>query len=135
MNIFIALLYQALKRCRIYASTIFIIYCVSCFIGIMMSHSGNHFTLSYRDKIAGHAMRTDKASLNYQEGNNLSAAMIDFTENLLLGAVPQSLAGFTIIIPYFTVPVQGWIGGIVSVDNEHQSRFTNFKHTFYYFFV
>ena len=99
-----------------------------------MSHNGNNFTLSYRDKIVG-AVKTNKTSINYQKGNNFSAAVNDFEGNLLLGAVPQTLLGFGIIVPYFFVLKQGWVGGIVSVDPEHRSRFKNFKSTFYYFFV
>jgi hypothetical protein len=100
-----------------------------------MSHNGNDFALSYRDKIVGHAVKNDKASVNYQKGNNFSAVIFDFSGNLFLGAIPQTLMGFGIVIPYFTVSKQGWIGGIVSVDSEHKSRFKNFKSTFYYFFV
>jgi hypothetical protein len=99
-----------------------------------MSHNGNNFTLSYRDKIVG-AVKTNKTSINYQKGNNFSAAVNDFEGNLLLGAVPQTLLGFGIVVPYFFVLKQGWVGGIVSVDSEHKSRFKNFKSTFYYFFV
>jgi hypothetical protein len=100
-----------------------------------MSHNGNSFALAYRDKIVGHAMETDKASINYQKGNRLSAAMIDFSENLFLGAVPQTLMGFGVVIPYFSTSMQGWIGGIVSIDADHKSRFKDFKSTFYYCFV
>ena len=100
-----------------------------------MSHLGNDLALTYRDKIVGHAVKTDKASVNYQKGNNFQAAIIDFSENLFLGAVPQTLMGFGIIIPYFIVLKQGWVAGIVSVDSDHKSRFKNFKSTFYYFFV
>jgi hypothetical protein len=131
----IHLIYLALKRCRIYVLTIFITYCISCFVGMIMSHNGNDFALSYRDKIVGNAIKTNKASINYQKGNNFSAAMIDFSGNLFLGAIPQTLIGLSIVIPYFTVSKQGWIGGIVSVDSEHKSRFINFKSSFYYLFV
>jgi len=125
----------AVKRCRIYVLTIFLTYCISCFIGIVMSQNGNSFALAYGDKMVGRAMETDQASINYQKGNRFSAALIDFGGNLFLGAVPQTLMGLGVVIPYFTVSVQGWIGGIVSVDSEHKSRFKNFKSTFYYFFV
>lgn len=100
-----------------------------------MSQNGNSFALAYGDKMVGRAMETDQASINYQKGNRFSAALIDFGGNLFLGAVPQTLMGLGVVIPYFTVSVQGWIGGIVSVDSEHKSRFKNFKSTFYYFFV
>jgi len=100
-----------------------------------MSHNGNTFALSYRDKIVNKAIHADKALFDYQKGNKFSAAIIDFSGNLFLAAIPQTLIGFSIIIPYFTASIQGWIGGIVSVDSEHKSRFTNYKTTFYYFFV
>jgi hypothetical protein len=100
-----------------------------------MVHNGNNFALSYRDKIVGHAIKSDKASINAQKGNNISAAMIDFSENMFLGAIPQTLLGFSVVIPYVSVLKQGWVGGIVSVDQNHKSRFTNFKSIFYYFLV
>jgi hypothetical protein len=100
-----------------------------------MSHAGNQYAVSSRDNIVGKAMKNDKASVNYQHGNNFSAALNDFMGNLLFGAIPQTLMGLSIIIPYFSVLRQGWVGGIVSIDSEHKSRFKNFKSTFYYFFV
>ena len=128
-------IYLAVKRCRYYAISIFMMYCISCLVGIIMVRNGNDFALSRRDRIVGKAIKTSKVSLNYQNGNNFSAAMIDFSGNLFLSALPQTLMGFTIVIPYITVPIQGWIGGIVSINSEHKSRFKNFKSTFYYFFV
>lgn len=100
-----------------------------------MVRSGNDFAFSYRDKIVGKALATDKASLNYKEGKNFSAALHDFKGNLLFGAIPQTLMGLGIVVPYFTVLKQGWIGGIVSVNSGHKTRLKNFKSTFYYFFV
>jgi len=135
MRKLISLIFLAVKRCRIYVISVFITYYISCFIGIMMSQNGNEFALSYRDKIVGNAVKTDNASLNYQKGNRFSAAVIDFSENLFFGAVPQTLMGFGIVIPYFSASIQGWVGGIVSVGSDHKSRFTDFKSAFYYFFV
>lgn len=100
-----------------------------------MVHNGNNFALSYRDKIVGHAIKSDKASINAQRGNDFSAALIDFGENLFLGAIPQTLMGFSVVIPYVTVSGQGWVGGIVSVDSNHKSRLINFKSALYYFLV
>ena len=124
----------AVNSCKIYVLSVFLMYCISCFSGIIMSHYGNN-ALSFRDKIVGQAVKTDKASINYQEGNKFSAALNDFKGNLLFGAVPQTLMGFGIVIPYFSVIKQGWVGGIVSVDSDHKSRFKNFKSAFYYLFV
>jgi hypothetical protein len=125
----------AVKRCKLFAFTIFIAYSLSCLTGILMSHAGNHFAVSHRDNIVGKAMKSDKASINYQEGKNFSAAIYDFMGNLFFGAIPQTVMGFSIVIPYFFVLKQGWAGGIVSIDSEHKSRFRNFKSAFYYFLV
>jgi hypothetical protein len=126
---------SSIINCRIHILTIFITYCLTCCIGIIMVHNGNNFALSYRDKIVGKALSTSKTSINYQRGNNFSAAITDFAGNLFFGAVPQTLMGIGIIVPYFTVSKQGWVGGIVSVNSEHESRFKNIRSTLYYFFV
>jgi hypothetical protein len=126
---------QSVLRCRIYVISIFSIYCFSCSIGILMSQRGNEAALDYRDKIVGKAIKSDFASLNYQKGNRFKAAMIDFSGNLCLSAIPQTLMGFGIVIPYFSAAFQGWVGGIVSVDSAHKSRFKSFRSTLYYFLV
>jgi uncharacterized membrane protein SpoIIM required for sporulation len=131
----INLICRALKRIKVYFLSIFIIYIISVFAGIMMSHYGNHFALTYRDKIVGQSLKTNEASENYQKGNGFTAALYDFKGNLLLGAIPQTVLGFTVIIPYFSVIKQGWVGGIVSIDGDHKSRFKNIKSILYYFIV
>lgn len=135
MKRIISLVWIAFKNCRIYVLSVFLTYCVSCLSGILMSNYGNNFALTARDKIVGKAIKTDSASIYYQEGKKFSAAIKDFEGNLLLGAVPQTLLGLGIVVPYFSVIRQGWVGGIVSVDSEHKSRFKNFKSAFYYLFV
>jgi len=100
-----------------------------------MVHSGNKFALSYRDKIVGKAIANDKASINYNKGNRFKAAIIDFSGNLFVGAIPQTLMGLAVIFPFFTSAYQGWIGGIVSADGSHQSRLKKMKSAFYYFIV
>jgi hypothetical protein len=125
----------AIKRAKVQIILVFFIYCISCSAGILMSHLGNQFSLNTRDKIVKKAYHSDKASINYQKGKNLSAALFDFSGNLFFGAVPQTAMGLSIVIPFITVSIQGWIGGIVSVDNNHLSRFNNIKSTLYYIIV
>lgn len=126
---------SALSRCRVVILTVFVTYCLSCLVGIIMVHYGNNFALSYRDKTVSKAVTTDKASIDYQKGNNFSAALHDFKGNLFFGALPQTLMGLSIIGPYFSISKQGWIGGIVSVNSKHETRFRNIKSTSYYFIV
>jgi hypothetical protein len=100
-----------------------------------MVHSGNDFALTCRDKIVGKALATDQASVNYQAGNKFKAALIDFNANLFFGAGIQTLLGAGIVFPYFTTFAQGWIGGIVTVDANHKSRFSNWRSTLYFIIV
>ncbi len=124
----------SLNRCKVYIISVFAVYCISCSIGIIMVQTDNNFALVQRDKIVGTAVRTDKASLNYQKGNNLNAALYDFTGNFLWGA-EQTFLGLGIVIPYFTVSYQGWVGGLVSVNNLHKSRLKKLEPAIYYFIV
>jgi hypothetical protein len=128
-------IFIALNRCRILILLVFAAYTISVTIGIIMSQTGNDFALSYRDKIVGQSVNSDKASINYLKGNNFIAALYDFKGNLLFGAIPQTIMGFSIVIPCYTVAKQGWVGGIVSIDNEHKSRFKNLNSILYYFIV
>lgn len=50
----------------------------------------------------------------------------------MVGAVPETVTGLTIISPYGFAAYRGWVGGIVSVDREHQSRLTTWRPATYY---
>ncbi|MGA7721452.1 MAG: stage II sporulation protein M [Ignavibacteriaceae bacterium] len=135
MNSLFTLILSSLRRCKVCIISIFITYCFSCTIGFLMVQSGNDFALSQRDRIVGTAVHHEKAAINYLSGNKLTAALYDFTGNLFLGAVPQTALGLSILVPYFTVLYQGWVGGIVSVDNSHHNRLDKIKTAFYYIIV
>jgi hypothetical protein len=125
----------SIKRCRAWIISVFLTYCISCAIGIVMVHQDNQFALTYRDRIVGHANRNDKASISYLSGKKYTAVLSDFSGNLLMGAIPQTVVGLGVVIPYFTVAYQGWIGGIVSVNYKHQSRLEKLKPAAYYIIV
>ena len=67
-----------------------------------------------------------------QSGQPLLAALSDFGSNLLLGAVPNTLEGLGVIIPYPLAAYRGWVGGIVSVDGNHASRLAQPGEAVYY---
>lgn len=125
----------ALDRCKLWCLSIFMVYCISCLSGIVMVHSGNQFALNYRDKIVGRAMTNDQAAIANNSGNKFKAALLDFSGNLLIGSTMQTFLGLGIIIPYLTTAYQGWIGGIVSVDANHQSRLFHARSALYYLIV
>ena len=135
MKVHIESILGALERCKIYTASVFITYCISCLLGILMSHDGNDFALGQRDRIVDAAVVSDKSSLNYQSGNSFTAALYDCAGNLFYAALPQTVLGFGIVLPYGTVAYQGWVGGIVSVDNSHRSRFKNARASAYYLTV
>jgi hypothetical protein len=80
-------------------------------------------------------LTSDKSSIAYRSGNHATALVLDFTGNLFYAAIPQTVAGLGVILPYFSVAYQGWVGGIVSVDGTHRSRLRSIKATSYYFLV
>jgi len=102
---------------------------------MVMVHTGNDFALSSRDKIIGEAHQTDPAAISAQSGNAGSAVIRDWWENVIYAALPQTVAGLSIGIPYISVACQGWVAGIVSVDDAHASRFRSITSTAYYFIV
>jgi len=126
---------KAILRCKPFAVSIFLTYLLSSSAGIFMAHAGNRFALAQRDKTVQKALTSDKASIAYQSGNQATASVLDFAGNLFYAAIPQTVAGLGVILPYFSVGYQGWVGGIVSVDSTHRSRLRSIKATSYYFLV
>lgn len=135
MKVFLQYISHSYTRCKKFIISIFMVYLVSCAIGSIMVHTGNSFALSVRDKIVNNAMVNDKASINYSSGNKVKAALFDFCGNLFLGATLQTTLGLGIVIPYLSTFFQGWVGGIVTVDGNHKSRFNNWQPTAYFFIV
>lgn len=133
-NLYTSVLSSA-RRCKKWALVIFTLYTLSCLAGMYMVHSGSSFALSYRDKVVGAAIAKDQASINYKKGNRFKAALLDFSGNLFIGAIPQTIMGLSVVVPCVTTVYQGWIGGIVSVDGHHRSRLKTSKSALYYFIV
>lgn len=130
----IARIIESLCRCRLYALSIFLTYVVSSAIGIFMAHGGSTVALSQRDRIVKTALASD-ISRAHRSGGHVTAALFDAGSNLFIAAIPQAVMGLAVIPPYFSVAYQGWIGGIVSVDGRHRSRFRSARATSYYFIV
>lgn len=126
---------KAVRRCKWFALSIFLTYVLSSGVGIWMAHAGNTFALARRDRIVHKAVTSDRASIAYQTGKPAAAIVADAAGNLFYAAIPQTVAGLGVVLPYFSVAYQGWVGGIVSVDQTHRSRFQSIKPTAYYFLV
>jgi uncharacterized membrane protein SpoIIM required for sporulation len=122
----------ALSNAKYQILSMGLVYVTSVSIGIVMAHTHNQFALHYRDRLVARAQRNDRSAIAYREGNNFKAATIDFTQNLALGAVTETIIGLTVFSPYGFAGFRGWVGGIVSVDKEHKSRLSDKKGALYY---
>ena len=118
-------IWQALRRGGTFILLVAVINFAGVLVGSLMVHSGNEFALSYRDGLVARAHASDPASRALSEGNAWRAALIDFGENLFLGGIPETIAGTSIVIPFLLSAFRGWIGGIVTVNGNHVSRFAN----------
>lgn len=112
--------------------TIALTYFLFVFLGILLTHTGSAFALEERDQLLQQARRQDPAMIADSQGDTLRAALLDFGSNLLLGALPKTISGVAVITAYPLVAFQGWIGGIVSVRDDHSSRLNSLPSAAYY---
>jgi uncharacterized membrane protein SpoIIM required for sporulation len=122
----------AIWRARRPIASVGLAYLAALLIGIAMAHLGSPLAIRTRDQIVGQASASDPSSLALSAGHPLPAALIDFSRNLLLGAVPTTVAGLGVVFVYPIAAYRGWIGGIVSVDGQHLSRLAQPGEAVYY---
>ena len=122
----------AIRRARNPLVWVALAYAVGVSAGVVAVHAGNPFALRERDRIVGNAVVHDPASLALARGERVSAALFDFLGNLGRGAVPYTVMGLGVVFPFPFLVYQGWVGGIVSVDGLHASRFGSPREALYY---
>ncbi len=126
-------IFEALHRARFPILSIAVTYLVSLVAGILMVQMNVPFAVSTRDAIVNAAYSSGNPTTTaLVRGDRLRAGLFDFGQNLLIGAVPDTLTGLGIIFPYPFIVYRGWIGGIVSVDENHQSRLAQPGEAAYY---
>lgn len=100
--------------------------------GMLMVHAGNGFALCHRDSLVTQARREDPSARANAAGNHVAAAALDFSRNLGLAAVPDTVGGLTLVMPVGLAAYRGFVGGIVSVDGHHQSRLRHARSALHY---
>ena len=123
---------RSVIRARFSILTIALTYIAFIILGIVLTHMGNLFALKARDPLVSKAVQQDPAAIASNKGDNLQAALLDFGGNLMLGALPKTVSGMAVIPAYPLLAYQGWVGGIVSVRDDHSSRPNHFRSAVYY---
>jgi hypothetical protein len=121
----------SIRRSARYSLSVFVTYVLSAMVGAAMAHAGSRVALSRRDAVVERAAG-DASTVQYRAGRRGRAALADAAANFVFAALPQTVAGLTIVLPYITVAHQGWVGGIVSVDRDHASRLRSVPGATYY---
>jgi len=132
MRYFFRSLSDALQRARQPILWIALTYLVGVVAGIVMVHAHVGFALSQGDQIVGQAVASDPAMAASLEGLPVRAALLDFAGNLGRGAIPTTVMGVGVIMPFPVAAYRGWIGGIVSLDGAHKSRLQDWRKAAYY---
>ena len=106
-------------------------YALGVIVGMASVHLGHQSSLAFRDRLVSKA-QSSSAILRYSnQGHPVAAAALDFGGNLM-GATLTGAAGWYAPAPFPLAIYRGWIGGIVSVDGKHRSRFRTMEGGFYY---
>ena len=81
-RVFIRSVFKAILRAHMPILTVALTYILSISGGILMVQTGNQFALNYRDTVVGRANISDPASIAFNRGNRLLAALWDFAYNV-----------------------------------------------------
>jgi hypothetical protein len=123
---------QALARSRRFVFSIMSVYAAAVLTGGIMVHAGSDFAVGVRDRLVARAFAQDPAAVSLTQGHRLRAAGWDFAQNLVRGALPDTVSGLAVVFPYAFAAYRGWIGGIVSIDDKHHSRLGERREAVYY---
>jgi Stage II sporulation protein M len=123
---------RAVTRARAAILSVALTYVVSVSIGLVLANTGNGLALAHRNKIVGTAQTNDLAAVSNNRGQPVRAALLDWGGNLR-GAAVDSVLGMGVVFIYPMVVYRGWVGGIVSVEQDGTSRLRKPLTAAYYF--
>jgi uncharacterized membrane protein SpoIIM required for sporulation len=127
---FVWFVLRAFQRARIPILTVAFTSMIAVLTGIFMVHSGNEWAIAYRDRIVS-AAQSSPITIALKQDDRLRAAVLDFLGNLYV-TIANTLGGLGVLLPYPIIAYRGWIGGIVSIDSSHVSRFAETREAVYY---
>ena len=122
---------RSIVAARVAIATVFAVYALSVVFGIVMATGGNADAIAQRDAVVG-AARTSPITSANRSGDHVRAALLDFSSNLVAGGLTSTAFGTSVVGLYPVVAYRGWIGGIVVLDGQHQSRLADPASAAYY---
>jgi hypothetical protein len=134
MRQFIARVQLAIRRTRLGVLLMGCAYGLGLIVGLISVQLGHQRSLRFRDRIVSKAHASSPILHYLDEGHPIAAAALDFGGNLV-GATLTTASGWYAPAPIPLGIYRGWIGGIVSVDSDHRSRFRTGTGGLYYGFV
>jgi hypothetical protein len=103
--------------------------------GMVLVHAGFGPALAFRDRLVGRAMQSSSIMQAQQRGFPLRAAALDLAANAGAAAVPTTVMGLSVVLPFPVAVARGFVGGVVSVDGDHHSRLADPREAAYYLIV
>jgi hypothetical protein len=113
---------DALGRARVPIAVLGLTYLGPLLLGGILATSGSGIALAQRDAIVHDAQRSETL-VAYARDDRLAAALLDFKGNVEVALI-TSITGLSVVGPLPIAAYRGWVGGIVSVDAQHNSRLT-----------
>jgi hypothetical protein len=124
----------AVRQARGWILAIAFVHIAGVLGGAVMVHAGYSPALAYRDQLVDQARSSDPVSLASQRGENLRASLVEAARTQWV-CVAVAVTGLTVVTPFALAAYRGWVGGIVSVDDDHNSRLRLLDQASYYLSV
>src|SRR5947209_14430490 len=102
---------------------------------MVLVHAGFGPAVRFRDRLVGRAEQSSSILKAQDRGLPVKAALLDFGGNAGLAAIPTTVMGLSIALPFPVVAARGFVGGVVSIDRNHRSRLTDWHEATYYLLV
>jgi uncharacterized membrane protein (Fun14 family) len=124
----------ALRRAWRWILAVALVHLLAVTVGAVSVHTGYMPALAYRDRLVAQARSSDPVSLAYQRGENLKAGLVEAARTQWV-CVAVAVTGLTVISPFVLAAYRGFVGGVVSVDENHSSRLRHTGQAVYYLSV
>ncbi|HEY3704529.1 MAG TPA: hypothetical protein VGL22_05670 [Terracidiphilus sp.] len=128
-------IFIALRRARLPILWIALANLLGITAGLVLVHAQYGPALAFRDRLVGRAVQSSSILKAQDRGFPVKAAFLDFAGNAGAAAVPTTIMGLSIVAPFPVSAARGFVGGVVSIDDNHHSRLADPGEAAYYLIV